>query len=110
MRRLGELIGYLKLRWGSTPRALQGSKALELQRIYVQQRAIGQGIGARSMQTAVDHAHQAAYHILWLGVWEHNPAAITFYQIWGFTKFGTHTFMIGQDAQTNWLMQKSIGS
>ncbi len=103
-----EPIGYLKLRRGGTPRVLQDYKALELQRIYVQQRAVGRGIGARLMQTAVDYAHQAGCHVLWLGVWEHNPLAIAFYQKWGFTKFDTHSFMIGRDAQTDWLMQKSL--
>jgi GNAT superfamily N-acetyltransferase len=104
----GEPIGYLKLRQGVAPQALQDSRALELQRIYVQQRALGQGIGARLMQTAIDHANRGGYRILWLGVWERNPLAINFYQRWGFTKFGTHIFTIGQDAQTDWLMQKLL--
>ena len=103
-----ELIGYLKLRRGSAPDALRDCKALELQRIYVRQRAVGRGIGAQLMQTAVDYALKAEYHVLWLGVWERNPSAIAFYRKWGFTKFGTHTFMIGKDAQTDWLMQKSL--
>ena len=105
-----EPIGYLKLRRGGTPRALPDCKALELQRIYVQQRAVGRGIGAQLMQTAVDYALKAEYHVLWLGVWERNPSAIAFYQKWGFAKFGTHTFMIGQDAQTDWLMRKSLAN
>jgi GNAT superfamily N-acetyltransferase len=103
-----ELIGYLKLRRGRTPSALRDCQALELQRIYVQQRAIGRGVGARLMQAAVDYARQAECYVLWLGVWERSPSAIAFYQKWGFTKFSTHTFMIGQDAQTDWLMQKLL--
>ena len=105
-----EPIGYLKLRRGGTPRALPDCKALELQRIYVQQRVVGRGIGARLMQTAIDYARQAGHRVLWLGVWEHNPSAIAFYRKWGFTKFDTHTFMIGQDAQTDWLMRKSLAN
>ena len=104
-----EPIGYLKLRQGSTPRALQDRKALELQRIYVQQRAVGRGIGARLMQTAIDYARQAGHRVLWLGVWERNPSAIAFYRKWGFAKFGTHTFMIGQDAQTDLADAKIAG-
>lgn len=103
-----EPIGYLKLRRGRTPNTLRHCQAMELQRIYVQQRAVGRGIGARLMQTAVDYARQAGYRVLWLGVWERNPSAIAFYQKWGFSKFDTHTFMIGQDAQTDWLMQKLL--
>lgn len=101
-------IGYLKLRRGKVPDQLQDQWALELQRIYVHQYALGQGVGARLMQTAIDYAQKCHYQVLWLGVWEHNPSAIAFYQKWGFKKFGSHTFMIGQDAQTDWLMQKQL--
>ena len=102
--------GYLKLRQGQVPDQLQGRRVLELQRIYVHQHALGQGIGARLMQTAVDYARERRYEVLWLGVWERNPSAIAFYQKWGFAKFGSHTFMIGQDAQTDWLMQKQLNT
>ena len=30
------------------------------------------------------------------------------YQQWGFEKFGTHTFMLGDDPQTDWLMKKQL--
>ena len=103
-----EWLGYAKLRRGALPDQLTERSAVELQRIYVHQHALGQGIGAQLMQTAIDYAQQHKYKALWLGVWERNPSAIAFYQRWGFTQFGTHTFMIGQDAQTDWLMQRRI--
>ena len=101
-------VGYLKLRQGQVPDQLQGRRVLELQRIYVHQHALGQGIGARLMQTAVDYAREHHYQVLWLGVWERNPSAIAFYERWKFTKFGSHTFMIGHDAQTDWLMHRQL--
>jgi ribosomal protein S18 acetylase RimI-like enzyme len=45
---------------------------------------------------------------VWLGVWENNERAIAFYKRWGFERFNEHIFMLGNDAQTDWLMKKSI--
>ncbi len=46
--------------------------------------------------------------VLWLGVWEHNQRAIAFYHRWGFAIVGTHTFQLGADLQTDFLMQRSL--
>jgi ribosomal protein S18 acetylase RimI-like enzyme len=45
---------------------------------------------------------------VWLGVWEKNERAIAFYKRWGFERFSEHIFMLGNDAQTDWLMKKNI--
>ena len=103
----GSLVGYLKLRSDRTPSQLTQESALELQRIYVQQSAIGKGIGTQLMQTALDYA-QANHFTTLLGVWEHNPRAITFYEKWGFRTFSSHLFMMGNDPQTDLLMKRSV--
>jgi ribosomal protein S18 acetylase RimI-like enzyme len=41
-------------------------------------------------------------------VWEHNTAAIAFYQRYGFIKTGTHPFTLGSDVQTDWIMQLNL--
>lgn len=46
---------------------------------------------------------------LWLGVWEHNPRAVAFYGKYGFRRVGQHTFVLGGDAQTDWLMECTLG-
>jgi ribosomal protein S18 acetylase RimI-like enzyme len=67
--------------------------------------AQGQAIG----QSLLDHAKQLAKeqnaHFLWLGVWEHNPGAIRFYERNGFQKFGEHPFILGKDVQNDFLMR-----
>nr|WKN38032.1 arsenic resistance N-acetyltransferase ArsN2 [Tunicatimonas sp. TK19036] len=103
-----EAVGYLKLRFDHTPTQLHGTKALEIQRIYVQQSAIGKGIGAQLLQVALRYAQTNAYTTAWLGVWEHNARAITFYQKWDFQIFGSHRFMMGNDPQTDLLMKREI--
>jgi GNAT superfamily N-acetyltransferase len=44
-----------------------------LERIYVEQSAIGRGVGASLMRQAIAVAVNEGYHTLWLGVWEDNP-------------------------------------
>ena len=45
---------------------------------------------------------------LWLGVWQQNVNAVKFYERHGFTKFDTHSFYIGNDRQTDWLMRLDV--
>ena len=45
---------------------------------------------------------------IWLGVWEHNPKAIKFYQRNGFIKFDEHPYFIGTDKQTDWLLRLEL--
>ena len=45
---------------------------------------------------------------LWLGVWEKNDKAISFYKKNGFYEFGKHTFIIGEDKQTDFVMRKDL--
>jgi ribosomal protein S18 acetylase RimI-like enzyme len=101
-------IAYLKLRIGYEPEELKGIRALEIERLYCIQEYVGRKVGSLLMQTALDYARQHTYELVWLGVWEDNPRAIAFYQKWGFEKFGSHTFMLGTDAQTDFLMKKNV--
>jgi len=41
-------------------------------------------------------------------VWEHNPKAIVFYQQIGFEHFGHHSFVLGNDVQTDCLMKLKL--
>ena len=105
----GKTIGYVKVRIGYEPEELTGVKALEIERLYCIQEYVGKKAGNVLMQTALDYARKNGFALAWLGVWEHNPRAIAFYQKWGFEKFGSHTFMLGTDAQTDFLMKKNLG-
>jgi ribosomal protein S18 acetylase RimI-like enzyme len=103
-----EMTGYARLRENNSPPELAGIKTLEIARLYAASERIGKGIGKLLMQQSVDIARQKKISIIWLGVWEQNQRAIDFYTRWGFEKFGTQLFMVGDDAQTDWLMKKTI--
>jgi ribosomal protein S18 acetylase RimI-like enzyme len=101
-------VGYVRMRESSNPAGLAISPAFEIARIYATTAAIGTGVGRLLMQRCIDIAIEKGKKILWLGVWEHNHKAIEFYKKWGFEKFSTHTFMLGDDPQTDWLMKKVL--
>jgi ribosomal protein S18 acetylase RimI-like enzyme len=44
---------------------------------------------------------------VWLGVWEHNPRAISFYRKFGFVEAGEQTFHPGRDPQRDIVMVRN---
>jgi len=103
-----EAVGYAKLSEGSAPLDLQGTKTIELARIYAIKQKIGSGVGKVLMETCIDIAKEKDKEVIWLGVWEYNQRAIQFYRKFGFEKFGEHTFMLGSDKQNDWIMKKEL--
>lgn len=102
------VAGYIKLREGKEPAALKHLDALEIARLYVVKEFIGQGVGKRLMQTAINLATEKEKEVIWLGVWERNHRAIAFYTAWAFEKFGACDFLLGNDLQRDWLMKKML--
>jgi ribosomal protein S18 acetylase RimI-like enzyme len=104
-----EAVGYANLRENNHAQ-LKSDSCLEIGRIYVVENTIGKGIGKLLMQQSLNTAIELNKEIIWLGVWEHNPRAIQFYQKWGFEKFGEHKFILGKDVQNDWLMKRQVRS
>jgi diamine N-acetyltransferase len=99
--------GYAKLKKSDNPHSIQG-KAIEIERLYAVQHYIGKQVGKKLMEACIERATRAGYHTIWLGVWEKNIRAIKFYEKNGFVKFDEHVFMLGNDAQNDWLMKKTL--
>ncbi len=102
--------GYARLKESENPAALGNVNSLEISRIYVVNTAIGTGIGKAMMNECIQFAIDRKKEVIWLGVWEHNTRAISFYKKFGFSKFATHVFMLGDDPQTDWLMKKELNN
>ena len=60
------------------------------------------------MDKALTLAREQGKSYVWLGVWEKNEKAIRFYNKNGFYKISTHTFVIGDDAQTDYIMRLDL--
>jgi ribosomal protein S18 acetylase RimI-like enzyme len=104
----GVAVGYAMLRSGNVLDNVTGENPIELVRLYVSQESLGSGVGAALMQACIREARQRGHKTLWLGVWEHNARAQAFYRKWNFTEIGTHVFQLGDDPQTDILMQRAI--
>ncbi|MEG2102651.1 MAG: GNAT family N-acetyltransferase, partial [Flavobacterium sp.] len=45
---------------------------------------------------------------IWLGVWEENIRALSFYKKNGFVEFDKHIFVLGDEEQTDLLMKLTL--
>ena len=100
-----EIIAYLKVNFAAAQTDLKEENSLEVERIYVAAAFQGKKVGKALMNKAKEIALDSDLDYLWLGVWQKNPSAIAFYEKIGFVAFGTHTFVFGDEAQTDRLMK-----
>lgn len=82
--------------------------ALELKRLYIDQRYHGVGIGKRLILQSVAKAKELGKKTIWLYVWENNANAIGFYERQGFRKVGKRHFKMGEFDAINYIMIKHI--
>ncbi len=101
-------VGYAKMKRRAQPEGLYEENNIEIERIYSRKEYLGKKVGHSLMEACMNRAIQGGYKVVWLGVWEHNPRAISFYEKWGFEKFGSHPFLLGNDLQTDLLMKKTL--
>lgn len=104
----GRLIAYAQLRWGKAPDCVSAKNPGEIQRLYVVEEWHGKGIAQELMKACVGEIKQQGSDTMWLGVWECNPRAISFYKKFGFVEVGDHTFPLGGDPQRDIVMVKSV--
>lgn len=102
------LVGYLKLNVGKAQTEPMASSYLEIERIYVINDFKGKGLGGLFIELAKEQAIALGKTVVWLGVWEKNPKAVAFYEHMGFEKSGTHTFTVGTEDQTDFVMTLTL--
>ena len=103
-----KVIGYLKVNSGQAQTELKDQKALEIERIYVLKDFHGKKVGQILFDTALQIAARIKADFAWLGVWEKNTRAISFYKKNGFAEFDKHIFILGNDEQTDIMMKLEL--
>jgi ribosomal protein S18 acetylase RimI-like enzyme len=98
------LIGFVQIRIGNPPSCVTHSAPVELQRMYVDRTWHGKGVADQLMTASKESARARGGKHLWLGVWERNTRAQSFYRRCGFEKVGTHFFVVGNDPQIDHVM------
>ena len=104
------LLGYAQLRWGEVPDCIAAKRPGEIQRLYVIESWHGKGIAQALMSACIEEVEQRGSDAVWLGVWERNPRAISFYKKFDFVAVGEHTFPLGGDPQRDLIMVRAIAS
>ncbi len=99
-----EVIGYLKLNSGDAQTEEGFEDMMEIQRIYLLEDYKDQGLGELLLNYAIQEGKMANKQGVWLGVWEKNHEAHSFYHKYGFEKIGEHVFLLGEDVQTDDLL------
>lgn len=103
----GEILGYLKLNFGNA-QTENVEDGYEIERIYVLKAFHGMKIGQVLFDKAITIGQEKNMKSVWLGVWEENHRALRFYEKNGFEVFGNHTFVLGNDTQTDLMMKKKL--
>lgn len=101
-------IGYLKINFGPAQTELQDDSSLEIERIYVLKEYHGQNIGQLLYEKALGIAKSKKVAYIWLGVWEENHRALSFYKKNGFEVFNKHLFKLGSEEQTDLMMKLTL--
>jgi len=100
-----DIIGYLKINFGNSQTELKHDNTVEIERIYVLKEYHGKKVANVLFEKALSISKHKQANYIWLGVWEENPRAITFYRKQGFVGFDKHIFVLGDDKQTDILMK-----
>jgi diamine N-acetyltransferase len=103
------LIAYGQLRWARAPSCVVATRPAEVQRLYVDAPWHGKGVAHEIMVSLLDIAVAGGADVAWLGVWEKNPRAISFYAKIGFAVVGDHVFVLGNDPQRDLVLSKRLG-
>jgi ribosomal protein S18 acetylase RimI-like enzyme len=103
-----DVIGYLKINFGISQTELKDDKALEIERIYVSKEFHGKQVGQLLYEKAIQIAKTKKSDYVWLGVWEENHRAVSFYKKNGFVEFDKHIFRLGTDEQTDLMMKLKL--
>jgi GNAT superfamily N-acetyltransferase len=104
----GVAAGYAQLHAGEPEAGVEGPEPVELVRLYVSREWLGRGVGAELMRACLGDARRAGHETIWLGVWERNGRAQTFYRKWEFLAVGEHVFHLGSDPQRDILMERAL--
>lgn len=106
------IIGYAQIRKNPLPLTSDEKQKpeLELWRIYLAKAYQGCGIGSLLFSKLAWLTESDNDLGIWLGVWDQNADAISFYENLGFRITGSQQFTVGSDIQNDLIMVGSLVS
>lgn len=103
-----EVAGYLKVNTNEAQSEDMGDESLEIERIYIKNNFQKHGLGKYLLNKAIEIAMERNKKKIWLGVWEKNENAIAFYKKMEFVHTNSHSFYMGDEEQTDFIMIKIL--
>jgi ribosomal protein S18 acetylase RimI-like enzyme len=103
-----DLAGYLKVNDTFAQTDIHDAESLEIERIYIKKKLMGNGLGTMLIDYAERLATEMEKKYLWLGVWEKNLSAIAFYKKMGFLEWRRHSFQMGDELQSDLILKKPL--
>ena len=103
----GEVVGYVKLGPSALPIETD-KRAIELRQIYVLNEHHGSGLAKALSEWAIDEARGQGFEELYLTVYVDNHRARRFYDRYGFEPVGRYDFMVGEHADEDIIMRKTL--
>ena len=104
----GHLVGFTALRWRAAQPLLDGHDLAELDKLYVQERFTGLGIGGLLLRDAEALAAGSGATLLWLTPWVGNLRALHFYRDHGYHDHGMTLYHIEGEAHENRVLAKDL--
>ena len=103
----GAVVGYVKLGPPALPIETD-ARAIELRQLYVLKEHHGSGVAQALTDWAIDEARRMDGEELYLTVYIDNHRAKRFYDRYGFEALGTYAFMVGNHADEDIIMRKTL--
>jgi diamine N-acetyltransferase len=100
------LAGYCAM--GALDMPVDESRALELHRLYIHERAKGAGVAQKLMDETIAWARGKGAPALYLSVWENNERAQRFYRRYGFQDHSEWDFMVGATADRDFIWRLAL--
>ncbi|MBA1228800.1 GNAT family N-acetyltransferase [Pseudomonas viridiflava] len=105
----GHLVGFAQVALHTAHEMIDDSaQAAELQRLYVQERFTGHGLGRRLLKAAEQHAARDGASLLWATVWVGNERALAFYPGMGYSLKGSPVYVFQGEEHGNRLFAKRL--
>ena len=105
----GSLAGFCKLKFPSGyAEYSDAARPLALQQLYTAPARMGQGVGARLMDWALEQAQELGADAVQLSVWAENFAAQRFYARYGFAKIADIDFYVGSHRDEEFLFERRL--
>jgi diamine N-acetyltransferase len=104
----GHLRGFAQVSWQSGHSLAGGRRPAQLDRLYVQARFSGIGLGKALLRRAEDCAAAESADVIWLTAWVENRRALAFYRQQGYQDVGATPYVFEDEQYENRVMRKLL--